>query len=228
MPESRHRPSDFRSPSTVSASHASPVIPTPQRRIHAHLTRHILDRDLGYLPRVAREPGLNREKFQDQRKAQPRVAPVLLPTHRQSSSSNVHEAIRSSGSHSRRTPRTPHPIQPGNTEASTLDGLHGHPFSALPFRVAQLLSYGRSAISAHQNISTVRMSHHYCSNVGTRLVEAPWSCVHVLLNSSAGRGYPEIARGAGPGSAVRGIGLNRTARPESSRFRSSLRDDGAA
>src|SRR5271166_1238570 len=59
---------------------------------------------------------------QETARAKPRrVAPVLFPTSSQSPSSNVHAAIRSSGSHSRRTRSTlsPDPSPRTGTRSST-------------------------------------------------------------------------------------------------------------
>ncbi len=81
---------------------ARPLVLAEQTRLDLDLPGHVPDRGLGYLAGVARNRTSSSKNFNNTLNPK-RVAPDLLPTRRQSSSTSVHDAIRSSGSHSRRT-----------------------------------------------------------------------------------------------------------------------------
>lgn len=76
--------------------------PAKQRRIDLDLSGHIRHRGLRNLAGMAWETASN-SKYLSKTLKPRRVTEVLLPIRRQSSSSNVHDSISSSGVHSRRT-----------------------------------------------------------------------------------------------------------------------------
>jgi hypothetical protein len=123
-----------------------PVIPIPQRRVHLHLARYIVNRSPGHLPNMPGKPGLDREKFQDQRKTQPSRA-RLVP-HQPS----VVIQQRPRGNQLLRLPLPTHPTHPTHpppdTSHTTQNAIKLDPTQDLPHRyMAAGDTFGRTGPS---------------------------------------------------------------------------------